>query len=100
MQYTAALNVALGAANGDIGNQIFDFSDHSGCHTSKKGHPLGVARQVWMEVLESEMRIAWMTKMVRKGLCVRDLETFAKAEHGKMRSENLKLKEDERQINS
>ena len=51
-----------------------------------------------MKVVESEQRIAWLTKMVRKRLCVRDLEAFVKIEHGKLRSEEMMMREEERLI--
>ena len=97
MQCTAALLAALGAANGTKGDHT-DFSSYYECQTSKKGTPLSVARPIWMKVVESEQRIAWLTKMVRNEICVRDLEAFAKVEHEKLRSEKLKVREDERQI--
>ena len=101
MQCTAALTAAHGAANGKGGNRSdrFDLNSiHIEQKTSMKGHPLGVARPIWMKVVESEQRIAWLTKMVRKKLCVRDLEAFVRLEHGKLRSEELKLREEERLI--
>ena len=97
MQCTAALHAALSAANGTKGDHN-DFTDYFECQTSNKGNTSSVARPIWMKVVESEQRIAWLTKMVRKEIFVRDLEAFARVEHEKLRSDKLKVREDERQI--
>ena len=66
--------------------------------TSWEGPLLGVVRPAWVKVLESEQRISWLTKMVQKGLCVRDIEAYVKLEHEKLRSEQYRVREDERDI--
>ena len=64
--------------------------------TLRRGDMLGIIRPYWIKVAESEQQLAWLQTMVQRELVVRDLESFAKAINGRLRSEELKCKEDER----
>ena len=66
--------------------------------TPEGGKLLGVVRPIWIKVAESECRINWFRKMIGKGLIVRDLEAFASTTRDKLRSEEMKIKEEERGI--
>ena len=65
---------------------------------SKRGNVLGVLRPYWLRVKESEMRLSWLQTMVRLELIVRDVEAYAKAGSTKLRSEDMKFKEQERVV--
>ena len=96
-QFLVVSPAALGAANGNKRDSC-SFSSHVKYGTSQKGNLLGTIRPIWIKVLESEQRISWLKKMLDKGLCVRDLEAYVKSEHGKLRSEALRVQECERGI--
>ena len=64
--------------------------------TLKRGHILGAMRPCWLKTVESEERIKWLMQMIKKGLLVRDIEAFLKSTSDKLRSENSKIKEEER----
>ena len=64
--------------------------------TLRRGDMLSIIRPYWIKVAESEQRLAWLQTMVQRELVVRDLESFAKAINGRLRSEELKCKEEER----
>ena len=66
--------------------------------TSWEGKLLGVVRPAWLKVTESEQRVTWLTKMVKRDLCVKDIEAYVKLEHDKLRSEQHQVREDERTI--
>ena len=66
--------------------------------TSREGSLIGVVRPLWMKVTESEQRISWLDKMVKRKLCVKDLESYISAEHRKLRSPQYKIREDERGV--
>ena len=65
-------------------------------YSGDRGQLLGIVRPAWRKVLESEMRLDWLEKMVRKNLVVRDIEAYARAQSEKLRSEEMRLKEEER----
>ena len=66
--------------------------------TSREGTLLGAVLPVWLKVTESEQRLMWLERMVRRGICVREIENYAKSQHAKLRSEELRLKECERKV--
>ena len=66
--------------------------------TSREGPLLGVVRPAWIKVTESEQRVTWLNKMVKRGLCVNDIEAYIKCEHEKLRSEKFIVRECERDI--
>ena len=66
--------------------------------TSRGGSMLGIARPFWMKVLQSEQRLAWLKVMVKKKLVVRDLESYLKQISVQLRSEDVRIKEEEREI--
>ena len=67
-------------------------------NTPSGGSMLGTVRPYWRKVLESEQRICWLKSMVSKSLVVRDLESYARKIGSKLRSEEYKLREEEREI--
>ena len=66
--------------------------------TSWEGKLLGVVRPVWFRAIESEQRVSWLNKMVKRGLCVNDIEAYINTEHDKLRSRQLQTREEERDI--
>ena len=72
--------------------------------TSREGPLLGVVRPSWIKVTESESEseseqpVTWLTKMVKKGLCVNDIKSYVKSEHEKLRSDKYRVREEERDI--
>ena len=91
-------NVALSATS----NQITIENSHrvslSKPTTLRRGSLLGIVRPTWIKITESEQRLAWLQSMVRKRLIVRDIESYAKSVSTKLRSEELKYREEERDI--
>ena len=66
--------------------------------TLTRGNLLGAVRPLWVKVTESEQRIAWLKKMIGKKLVVRDLNAYIKCISAKLRSEECKYREEEREI--
>ena len=66
--------------------------------THIRGNLLGAVRLQWTKVTESECRMAWLKKMVERKIVVRDLEAYSKSISEKLRSEECRLKEEEREI--
>ena len=66
--------------------------------TLRGGNMLGIIRPYWTKVTESEQRIALLESMIRRGLVVRDLEAYGKAISAKLRSDELRCKEEERSL--
>ena len=64
----------------------------------QRGLVQGIARPLWYKVAESEERLDWLKKMLGKKLLVRDLEAYASKVEDKLRSEDVKIKEDEKVI--
>ena len=100
----ATLSAAHSAASGTKGNISVNLIHREKVkssyknQTSKEGPLLGVARPVWLKVTESEQRLSWLDKMVKKGLCVKEIESYARSQHEKLRSDELKIKEEERVV--
>ena len=92
----AALTAAHSAASGTKRDIHFQYSNQ--VPTSREGPLLGVVLPVWLKVVESEQRLSWLQKMVKRDLCVREIESYAKSQHSKLRSDELKLKESERSV--
>ena len=67
-------------------------------HSGDRGQLLGIIRPAWRKVQESECRLNWLDKMVRRKLVVRDIESFARIQGEMLRSEELKVQEKERDI--
>ena len=59
--------------------------------TSWEGQLLGVIRPLWFKVTESEQRVSWLAKMLRKELCVNEIEAYIDSEHEKLRSMQFKV---------
>ena len=66
--------------------------------TQKGGPLLGIARPIWLKVTESERRIAWMCEMLRKKLIVKDIENFVNTLNEKLRTDSMRVKEEEREV--
>ena len=66
--------------------------------TLRGGNLLGVVRPYWMKVTESEQRLAWLKTMRGRDLVVRDLESYAKSISEQLRSEQYRMREEERKI--
>ena len=67
-------------------------------YSSNRGQLLGIIRPAWRKVLESETRLDWLERMVKKKLIVRDIEAYAKAQGEMLRSEEMRMKEEERDV--
>ena len=67
-------------------------------YSSNRGQLLGIIRPAWRKVLESETRLDWLERMVKKKLIVRDIEAYAKAQGEMLRSEEMRMKEEERDL--
>ena len=67
-------------------------------NTLQGGPLLGIVKPIWTKVTESEQRIAWMLDMIRKGLVVRDLDVLANNLNEKLRTDEMKVKEEERAV--
>ena len=72
--------------------------DSSRIYSMDRGKLLGAAQPAWTKVLESEARLKWLKSMIEKDLVVRNIESYAKAEGEKLRSEEMRLKEEERDV--
>ena len=66
--------------------------------TLRRGSLLGIVRPTWIKITESEQRLAWLQSMERKRLIVRDIESYAKSVSTKLRSDELRYREEERDI--
>ena len=64
--------------------------------TLREGSMLGIARPIWMKVVQSEQCLAWLKVMVKKTLVVRDLESYLKQISVKLRSDEVGIKDNER----
>jgi len=91
-------NVALSATS----NQMTSKTSHSvSCSmptTLRRGSLLGILRPTWIKITESEQRLSWLQDMERKKLVVRDIEAYGKSISAMLRSEELKIREEERSI--
>ena len=59
---------------------------------------LGVGRIAWMRITQSEQRVSYLNKMLKKNRCVRVIEEYIKFKHEKLKSEQFKLREKDRDI--
>ena len=66
--------------------------------TLQRGHLLGIMRPTWLKTTESEERLKWLRQMIGKNLLVRYIEAFLHTTSSKLRSEESKLKEEEREL--
>ena len=97
----AAPASALSALNSSLGDKAPPSFVPLSMNTCKlysmdRGKLLGAAQPAWTKVLESEARLKWLKSMIEKDLVVRNIESYAKAEGEKLRSEEMRLKEEER----
>ena len=61
--------------------------------TPKGGETIGVIQPIWNKAIESDMRLAWMRDMLKKGLVVRDIESFGEKVNEKLRTESSREEE-------
>ena len=66
--------------------------------TLKGGQLLGILRPIWIKTTESEERIRWFRQMIERKLLVRDIEAFLQNTCDKLRSEESKVREEEREV--
>ena len=66
--------------------------------STNRGKLLGIVRPVWRKVLESEIRLDWLEKMVKKRLVVRNIDAYAKYQRALLRSEEMRVREEEREV--
>ena len=92
----AVLPAALCAASRKRSRKPRIFSNVKS--TLEGGPLLGIARPTWLKVVESERRIAWMTEMLRKKLIVKDLEAVASNMNEKLRTDLMRMREEERSV--
>ena len=94
--------VAHGAASKTRNNshklRFIPISKSSENYSHKRGDLLGEMRPVWIKAKESECRVNWLRTMVRLELVVRDIEAYARSVCEKLRSDELKFKEEERKV--
>ena len=67
-------------------------------NTSMKGPLLGIIKPSWTKVAESESRLAWLKTMWERGLCVRNIEAYAKSISDQLRTDEMKVREEERSV--
>ena len=67
-------------------------------HSADRGKLLGTIRPIWRKVMESEARLDWLEKMVQKNLVVRNIDAYIKAQEDLLRSDEMKVKGEEREI--
>ena len=59
---------------------------------------LGITKPSWIKAADSEMRLAWLKTMYEKKLCVRTIESYAKALSDELRTDEMKVREEERTV--
>ena len=89
-----AVNITANSTNYDV----TVISPLSSGTTLERGPLLGIMRPVWIKTTESEERIRWLIQMIGKRLLVRDIEAFLHSTCEKLRSEESKLGEEEREV--
>ena len=100
----AAPAAAHSASNSVLGDKaplgFVPYSSISSCnfYSFDRGKLLGAARPAWIKVQESETRLQWLKSMVEKGLVVRQIESYAQAESIMLRTEEMRVKEKERDV--
>ena len=66
--------------------------------TSLKGPLLGIVKPSWIKAAESECRLAWLKTMWYRKLCLRDLESYSKALSAQLRTDEMRVREEERKV--
>ena len=80
-------------------DSINTISSHFKSENTLEGGPLlGILRPVWLKTTESEERLRWFRQMIGRYLLVRDVEAFLQNTCDKLRSEDSRLREEEREV--
>ena len=79
-------------------NRFVQDSKLSQKNSPRRGNLLGEMRPFWLKVKESEQRLMWLRTMVRQKLVVRNIEAYGKAISEQLRSEEMRFKEQERDV--
>ena len=82
----------------DISCNVENISVETDQKTSLKGPLLGITKPSWIKAADSEMRLAWLKTMYEKKLCVRNIESYAKALSAELRTDEMKVREEERTV--
>ena len=61
--------------------------------TPEGGKLLGTLQPVWRKATESDMRLKWLGEMLRKDLCVREIQSFGENINDQLRAESSKEEE-------
>ena len=61
--------------------------------TPEGGKFIGVIQPIWNKALESDKRLLWLKDMLKKGLVVRDIESFREKINDKLRTESSREEE-------
>ena len=96
----ASAHSALNSTLGDKAPLSFVPFSISTCklYSMDRGKLLGAVQPAWTKVLESEARLKWLKTMIERDLVVRNIESYAKAEGDKLRTEEMRLREEERDV--
>ena len=66
--------------------------------TSLKGPLLNTVKPSWMKTAECEQRLAWLKTMWNRKLCLRELESYSKALSAQLRTDEMRVREEERKV--
>ena len=84
--------------NDSVNNTVICRSSLSNDITLERGKLLGIMRPHWLKTVESEERLRWIRQMIRMKLMVKDIEAFAHSTADKLRTEESRVREEERDI--
>ena len=65
--------------------------------TPEGGNLLGILQPIWIKAVESDMRLEWLSEMLRRGLGVREIEKFGENINNQFRAESFKEDEASRE---
>ena len=57
------------------------------------GNLLGILQPVWYKAVESDMRLEWIEEMLRRGIVVREIQSFGENISNQLRAESSKEEE-------
>ena len=61
--------------------------------TPEGGRLLGVLQPIWMKAIESDMRLKWLGEMLRRDICVREIQNFGENITNQLRAASSKEEE-------
>ena len=88
----------MGGSYQELGTPAAPATSSCNFYSFDRGKLLGAARPAWIKVQESETRLQWLKSMVEKGLVVRQIESYAQAESVLLRTEKMRVKEQEQDV--